>query len=505
MNENNNQIKNDRLKNLKTKGIAAILSATTFLGGLGIGIGATQAKANETLREYENLNKKEAYSIGLEQIEKIEDLQNSLDSVNEQVSILQDYVDQLKKTNAEAAKTIQEQLDTIKALGTVVNSTNDSSATWIKYAQEYKAQVDALTAELKYQHKNNEELNTEIADLKNQVSTHKKSEDALQYQITKLQEEIDGLRDKIIAQNQKPVDPTAPTIEGFKASFNKVFEEENKNGNSAAIESQIKRLTSEVELAYFQGILPYDEVLALLQDVKLIIDPYFNENDNFHGYLAESIDDRQFIIFSDHLNRSATKLDNGNNGLSVEMTLNNEKIGQYYAGQYNGEKSLFMSQMGETYFLHKDKSNSVQGSYNGEYFTSNISQNQNTGETEKVTDAVIKSLINTNILSFTGEGSEFMYGDDNRDFTILEDGSYQIDGRAPQGSGDDEYTLEYLTKYTPNAHGGFDCEAQLSDGIDSGTRTAIWGTITAEEYNQIKNEVLKKVEAANSNYASFDK
>lgn len=502
MNENNNQI--DRFKNLKTKGIAAILSATTFLGGLGIGIGATQAKANEKLKEYKNANKNDTLSVDIAQKEaEIADLQKSLASINGQVSVLQDYINQLKQINADAAKTAQEHLDTIKALGTVVNSTNDSSATWAKYAQEYKSQVEVLTATLKDQYKNADELKAAIADLKNQVSTHKSNETTLQDKIATLQETIKTLTDELAAQNQKPVDPTAPTIEGFRASFNKVFEEENKNGNSPAIESQIKRLTSEVELAYLQGILPYDEVLALLQDVKLIIDPYFNENDDFHGYLAESIDDRQFIIFSDHLNKSAIELDNGNNGLSAIMTLNNEEIGQYYAGQYNGEKSLFLSQMGETYFIHKDKSNSIQSSYNGEYSTSNISQNQNTSEIENVADNVIKSLISLDICSLTC--SEVMYEDDNRDFTILEDGSYQIDGHAPQGSGEDAYTLEYLATFTPNKHGGFDLEVKETDGVDSAEITAIWGKINEKEYEEIKTEVLKNIETAKSNDASFDK
>lgn len=504
MNENNEQIKNDRFKNLKTKGIAALLSATTFLGGLGIGIGATQAKANAKLREYENANKNDTYTVELAQKEtEIADLQKSLATVNGQVAVLQDYVNQLKQINADAAKTVQEHLDTIKSLGNVVNSTNDASATWAKYAQEYKTQVETLTATLKEQYKNADELKAAIADLKNQVSNHKNNEAALQDKIGTLQETIKNLTDELAAQNQKPVDPTAPTIEGFREGFNKVFEEENKNGNSPAIDSQIKRLTSEVELAYYQGILPYDDVLVLLQDVKLTLDPQFNEKDDFHYYLAEAIDDIQFIIFTDHLNNSAAKLDNGNNGLSVEMTLNNEKIGQYYAGQYNGEKSLFMSEMDDTYFIHKDKSNSVQGSYNGEYFTSNISQNHD--NTEKVTDNIVKSLLDIDILSFTGEGSEFMYEDDVRDFTILEDGSYQIDGNATQGSGEDAYSLEYLTKFTPNTHGGFDCEMQVSDGVDSAERSAFWGKISEKEYEEIKTEILKNIENAKSNDSNYEK
>lgn len=505
MNENNEKIKNDRFKNLKTKGIAALLSATTFLGGLGIGIGATQAKANAKLREYENANKNDTYSVELAQKEtEIADLQKSLASVNGQVAILQDYVNQLKQINADAAKTVQEHLDTIKSLGNVVNSTNDASATWAKYAQEYKAQVEALTETLKEQYKNADELKAAIEDLKNQVSHHKNNEASLQGKIDALQETIKTLTDELAAQGQKPVDPTAPTIEGFKTSFSKVIEE-NKNDKSPAIDSQIKRLISEVELAYYQGILPYDEVLSLLQDVKLALDPHFNEMNDNHYYLAEAIDDVQFIIFADHLNRTADELVKGNNGLAVEMTLNNDKVGQYYAGQYNGEKSLFMSEMDETYFLHKDKSNFVQGSYNGDYLSSNLSQNQNSSETENMIDNVINSLLDIDILSFTGEGSEFMYGDDNRDFTILEDGSYQIDGHTIDGYGENAYTLEYLAKFTENTHGGFDCEVKANDGVDTAERNAFWGKISEKEYEEIKTEILKNIENAKANDSNYEK
>ena len=482
------------------------LSISTFLGGLGIGVGVTQAQANAALKENEN-------KIGTVDILKsnaeISELKESIGALNAQVEFLKEYVEELKKINAEDAKTIESHLKTIESLGIAVNLSTETNAVWVKTAQEYKDKIEELTNTLSKEYENSAKLQEALENIKSQYDKIQGSENSLKEKVDELQQTIKDLTEQLLSQGQKPENPKTPTIESFAESFNNILNVEYNEDSDAFYDTQIRRLASEAELAYLSGDLSHDEVLSLFESVKLKLEPNFYDRNDIHNYLAEILDDKQFDILYNHLSENVSEIENKNNGLSLEYFVNGLVNGQFVKSEYNSEKVIYVKDGNDIIYGQQDKSGSVQASHNDNYlaFDANSnSTNQNTSsngdqtaEIESISSSLLKTFLNIDPSSFLGEATEFLHYSDYRDVISLGNGAYSIKVTMKDGGTETEISCVY----TPNDHGGYDLNLSANENGQNAGYNFIWGEVSQKEFEEMKAQVLSEIEKSKTNNSSL--
>ena len=474
MKGNNNQNKNDKFKNLKTKGIAAILSATTFLGGLGIGVGLNQAynnaKANNAPSTPKTPPTESAELIASEA--ENEKLKETVAILEDQVNTLKKYVQKLEITNAGQVKELLDLMNKLESVQQTLDIAEADSAAWHEIAMEYVLVVQELS----------EKVAEHTAKIFEQLKT-----------IEQLEAENIALEKSLVDQEQKFEEERTITIEGLAQEFQRAIAE-NENGNVALADTLIKITTNKAQIGCLDGSLNHDKAIELLEAVKTTIEPHYYETE-YDFYLADVINSTQCNIFFNHLIANSAKVGQDKFGLSATYK-SDTPYGSYdEQGQiavFGDERVSHIGERDDHAFVFSDGV-VAEGAIDGEYRAEDVPAPGSDISSQ------LQNRVEIDLPSYVGESFEWFLAGDS-EITPLGNGAYQIHAVVPEDG-----NIIYITStITPSENGGYICNMDAKQGDDyTANLTLHWGALSQKDFDQIKDAIRAEINKAKTQASSL--
>ena len=461
-------------ENFKSKGIALLLSATTFLGGLGIGVGVSQAynnaKAKNAPSTPETPSTESAELIASEA--ENAKLKETVAALEDQVNTLKKYVQKLEITNAGQVEELLGLMNKIESIQQTLYIAEADSSAWREIAMEY---VSAI-----------QELSTKVAELKAKNFEQIKT-------IEELEAENNALKESLVEQKQKFEEERTITIEGLAQDFQRAIAE-NENGNIALADTLIKITTNKAQIGYLNGSLNHNDVIQLLESVKTTLEPHYYETE-YDFYLADVINATQGDIFFNHLLANSAKVGQDRFGLSATYK-SDTPYGSY---DEQGQIAVFgderVSHIGESdnhAFIFSDGV-VAEGSIDGEYRAEDVPA-PGSGISSQ-----LQNQVDIDLTSYVGESFEWFLAGDT-EITPLGNGAYQIRAVVPEDG-----NIIYITStITPSENGGYICNMDAKQGDDhTANLTLHWGSLSQREFNQMKDAIRAEINKAKTQSSSL--